>query len=127
MKKSKLIEMLSAIEGDVDIKLWNGMVGDWVEIDTKLVPTTLVRMTKAYWLKLCMAEKRMKGTLNEESLLSFMKTLATQHPKVCKWQINPHVSDNDIKLKHYEAKKVQIMQAKLKGESCFERTGTMSY
>jgi hypothetical protein len=33
MKKSKLIEMLNRLEGDPEIKLWNGMVGDWMDMD----------------------------------------------------------------------------------------------
>jgi hypothetical protein len=56
MKKSKLIAMLNALPGDPDIKLWNGMVGDWMEIDPNLVPQELVRMNLDYWLESCRLE-----------------------------------------------------------------------
>lgn len=43
MKKNKLIELLQTIEGNPDIYLWNGFVGDWVDIDPNFVEDYLVK------------------------------------------------------------------------------------
>jgi hypothetical protein len=42
---SELIKLLNELKGDPDILLWNGHVGDWVDIDSNLVETDLVRET----------------------------------------------------------------------------------
>lgn len=128
MKKSKLIEMLNAIDGNPEIKLWNGFVGDWVDIDTKLVPHTLVRMKQEYWLESCRiqdAVKRKDWTYQMPAeKLAYLKK---QYTTVCQWEDNQFVTQEDIDLKRYAARKVQIMQSKVKGVKTWDRIGDISY
>lgn len=42
MKKDKLIELLSQIKGNPDIYLWNGFVGDYVDVVSKFITCELV-------------------------------------------------------------------------------------
>jgi hypothetical protein len=128
MKKSKLIELLTAIKGNPEVKLWNGFVGDWVDIDAKLVPVTLVRMTQEYWLEAirmerCIDLKDWKHQLPAEEVAELKK----RYTSVCKWEENQFVTQEDIDSKRYATRKVQIMQAKVKGEKTWDRIGDISY
>jgi hypothetical protein len=128
MKKSKLIEMLNAVPGDPDIKLWNGMVGDWMEIDPKLVPQDLVKETLEHWLEMC----RLEECIDREDWKYQMPAeevarLTANYPKLHKWEMNPYVSMEDVKKKNYKLKKIMILQAKVKGEKTFDRFGDITY
>ena len=128
VKKTKLIEMLNSIKGNPEIKLWNGLVQDWTDIDTKLVEMTLVRMTESYWLESvriehCIGSKDWSYQLPEEEVIELKK----QYKTVCKWENNPYVTKEDIDTKRYSTRIVQIMQSKFKGEQMFDRNGTISY
>lgn len=130
MKKSKLIEMLNALPGDPDIKLWNGMVGDWMEISPTLVQSDLVRMNLAYWLESCRLEdcinrKDWSYQLPAEEVAELTKR--HKSGKVNKWEINPYVTLEDIEKKRYSLKKILILQAKIKGEKSYDRMGDISY
>jgi hypothetical protein len=128
MKKSKLIEMLTAIKGNPEVKLWNGFVSDWVDVDAKLVPVTLVRMTQAYWLESC----RIQDCIERKDWAYQMPAeevarLKKRYTTVCKWEDNQYVTQEDIDKKRYAARKVQIMQAKTKGVKTWDRIGDVSY
>jgi hypothetical protein len=130
MKKSKLIAMLNAIEGDPDIKLWNGMVGDWMEISPALVKSDLVRMNLDYWLESCRLQdcgerKDWDYQMPAEEIAELTKR--HKSGKVNKWELNPYVTLEDIKAKRYSLKKILILQAKKKGETSWDRLGDISY
>lgn len=122
--------MLNALPGDPDIKLWNGMVGDWMEISPELVESDLVRMNLAYWLESCRLEdcherKDWEYQMPAEEIAELTKR--HNSGKVNKWEMNPYVTREDIEAKRYSLKKVLILQAKVKGESTWDRLGSMSY
>jgi hypothetical protein len=128
MKKSKLIELLNSIPGNPEIYLWNGMVGDWVDISPTVAPTDLVRMTKEYWLESCQLQDRIERkdweyVMPDEELARLSKNYAS----VCKWEINPYVTLKDIEAKRYQFKIVRIIDSKCKGENSFDRLGNISY
>jgi hypothetical protein len=128
MKKSKLIKLLNTIKGDPDIKLWNGMVGDWVDIDPTLVPVDLVRMTLTTWLDACRWEDRInRKDPSYELPADEVADLKKRYSAVCKWETNPYTTADDIKSGKYITKHVYIMQAKIKGESSWDRAGTIEY
>lgn len=128
MKKSKLIAMLNALPGDPEIKLWNGFAQDWVDIDTKLVSIDLVRMNLAYWLESC----RLQDCLDRmdwdyQMPAEEVAQLTKNYAKVCKWEDNQYVTQEDIDAKRYAVKTVRLMQAKVKGENAWSRMGDMEY
>lgn len=128
MRKAKLLELLNSLEGNPDIKLWNGYVEDWVDIDYKLVPTDLVRMTLPYWLESCrLQDCRDLKNWDYQMPAEEVALLTKRYPTVCKWEINPYVTQEDITEKRYSVKTVQIMQAKSKGVKTFDRAGDISY
>lgn len=128
MKKSKLIAILNAIEGDPEIKLWNGMVGDWVDIDPELVPQELVKQTLEHWLEMCRAEDCIERKDWEYQMpAEEVAQLTKNYPKLHKWEMNPYVTLEDVQKKRYKLKKVLIMQSKQKGVTTWDRLGDISY
>jgi hypothetical protein len=128
MKKSKLIAMLNALPGDPDIKLWNGMVGDWMEISPKLVEQDLVKETLTHWLEMCrLAECRDRNDWSYQMPAEKVERLTKNYSNVHSWDINDYVTQEDIQTKRYNVKKVLLMQPKKKGVKTWDRQGTMEY
>jgi hypothetical protein len=128
MKKSALIKMLQEIEGDPEIKLWNGFAGDWVDINPKLEQVNLVRLTRDYWIESirieeCIDRKDWTHQLPQSEVDSLKKS----HRYICEWELNEYVAQEDIDKKRYQVKPVYILQAKVKGETTYDRLGDMSY
>jgi hypothetical protein len=128
MKKSKLIEMLNALPGDPDIKLWNGMVGDWMEVDPVLVEQVIVRETLEHWLEMCRLEEcRDRNDWSYQMPAEKVERLTKNYTKVHSWDINDYVTPEDIKAKRYAQKKILLLQAKPKGVKTWDRVGSISY
>jgi hypothetical protein len=130
MKKLQLIEILNKIEGNPEIKFWNGMVGDWMDISPAVVQSDLVKMNLQYWLESCRLQdcnelKNWDYQLPAEEVADLTKRHKTG--KVNNWEINPHVTVEDIKNKKYSKKTVYILNAKTKGERYFDRLGDINY
>lgn len=128
MKKSKLIELLNSIPGDPEVKLWNGLVGDWVDIENKAYQLDLVRQTEQHYIERvrideCIARKDWEYQLPEE----YVSKLKAGYKKVCVWEQNDFVTREDIKEKRYAVKTVYAIQAKNKGVSTWDRAGNISY
>lgn len=128
MKKSKLIALLNAVEGDPEIKLWNGLVRDWVDIDAKVIPMDLVRMTEAYFLESC----RMEACIDRRDWdyqipLDEVAEIKKDYKKNNRWEDNPYVTQEDIDNKRYAVKTVHVIQAKHKGECHIDRMGEIEY
>jgi len=130
MRKSKLIELLTAIEGNPDIKLWNGYVGDYMDIESELVPTRLVKMTEAHMLEMVRLEQALHDGADPKTFK--MSSDEEEHTRACykkyhEWEHNQFVTDGDIKAKRYKKKDIWILSAKLRGKTSGDRVGTMSY
>lgn len=126
MKKSKLIALLNSIEGDPDVLLWNGLVGDWMDIG-QLAEGDLVKMTLEYYLESCRLEtcidlKDWEYQLPAEEV----KELTARHKKF-PYEINQYVTLEDVKAKRYKIKRVQYIDAKLRGEKHTDRLGSIEY
>ena len=57
MKKNDLIKLLNTIEGNPDVALWNGFVGDYQDISKELVKGDLVKMSLDWYLEMCRIER----------------------------------------------------------------------
>lgn len=129
MKKSKLIELLNTLEGDPDIVLWNGMVGDWADISPKLAEGRLVKETLKWYLRFAAMEKR-------RDLNDFAVELTPEEVEECKvdykrekfdWVIGEFVSDKAIAEGHYKEKRVVFIDAEPRGVDTWDRLGKISY
>lgn len=128
MKKSDLIELLNSIPGNPEVKLWNGLVGDWVDIEKKVYPLELVKQTEQHYLERvrideCIARKDWEYQLPEDRL----DKLKVSHKRNCKWEQNDFVTREDVAEKRYSVKTVYALQAKNKGVTTWDRAGNISY
>lgn len=128
MKKSKLIELLNRLEGDPEIKLWNGMVGDWMDIAPKLVPSDLVKQTRAHWLEMCrLQECRDRQDWDYQLPAEEVAQLKKDYNQVNTWELNPYVTLEDVKEGRYSVKTIYLLNAKTKGVKAFDRLGDIDY
>ena len=128
MKKSKLVAMLNKLEGDPEIVLWNGMVGDWMDISPKLVKGSLVRETLRHYLDMarirkCASVSKWDETLSENEVSDFKRS----HREGTHWMENPHVTEDAIKRGDYLEKVVFYIDAKPRGVSTWDRLGNIDY
>jgi hypothetical protein len=128
MKKSKLIEMLNRLEGDPEIKLWNGMVGDWMDIDRELVPSDLVKQSLEHWLEMCRVQEcRERRDWDYQLPAEEVAALKKDYNRVNTWELNPFVTLEDVQEKRYKLKNIYILNAKTKGVKAFDRLGDIDY
>lgn len=128
MKKSKLIEMLNQVSDDAEIKLWNGFVCDWVDLKTELVPVMLFKMTESYYIEVVRQERAIYNKDWDYKLsIEEVANLKKLYKKVCKWEENQFVIDDDVHEGRYKAKVVYMLQAKPKGVTTWDRGGDISY
>ena len=130
MKKSQLIDMLNAIEGNPEIKIWNGYVEDFMDLDSTPVPVRLVKMTEEYLLEMIRLEQCMDAGADRATFkLSDAEIADTKrcYKQYHDWEHNQFVTDEDIKSKNYKARKVIMLNPKPRGKSTFDRIGVLSY
>lgn len=129
MKKNKLIELLQAIDGNPEVKLWNGMVGDWM--DVSLVESELVRESEEFlrwWI-----EAEWKQDNKTETIPSdVQKELDAVIKERCKnreWDFpNQYVSPEDEKRWYgNNRKKVLLIDGKKRGKTTWDRLGDIGY
>lgn len=128
MKKSKLIELLNAIDGDPDIKLWNGMVGDWMDIDKELVQADLVKQTFEHYVEMCRldrcySKKDWNIKLSDEEIAE----LRQSYKQYIDWECNEFIDAEDVKQKRYRRKNIFYINAKRRGVNTFDRLGSLEY
>lgn len=128
MKKNAIIEMLQKIPGNPEIVLWNGYVGDFQHVDSKLVPGTLVKQTLTSYLEMCRLERcRDHNDFSYQLPDSEIEELKQLYKKVCKWEENRWVTEDDIKKNRYSQKPVFYLQGKPRGETYSDRLGSVGY
>lgn len=128
MRKNDLINLLSTIDGNPEIMLWNGFVGDCTPISRNLVPHDLVKMSKDYFLKTCEIEQKVNRKdwdykFSESEVEDYLQS----YKKNYTWEADQFVTDEDIKEKRYNKKKVILLQPKITGKTYYDRLGKMEY
>lgn len=129
MKKNKLIEMLSKIEGNPDILLWNGYVKDWMDIEPVIAVDTLTKMTFKTYCDIHRIERIHQQGFPDDYTIpeNQIQYLKETYKKRFEWEINPFITADDIKNKRYSKKQVFYMQPKLRGKSDSQRGNKMEY
>lgn len=128
MRKNTLIKLLTSIKGNPDIVLWNGLVGDYQDIDSELIEGSLVKQTlkeyiESYRAEQCVAHKDWEFKFSPDRLIK----LEQQYKTACHWEHNPFIDSTDIETKRYKSKKVMYIQPKIKGETYIDRVGKITY
>ena len=126
MRKNKLIQLLQAIKGNPDIKLWNGSVGDWMDID-RLQEGYLYKNTLAHYLESCRIESciDIKDWEYQQSPEEISKL--TQYHKTLQWNHSEFIECHPDAQKHYTKKKVIFLAPKPRGVKTWDRLGDIYY
>lgn len=127
MRKNDLIKLLQAIEGNPDIVLWNGIVGDYQNISTKLVEGELYKQTfedyfESFRKERCVKENNAKYTLTDKEV-----NYLTNRYKTFDYEQKDFVRQEDIKEKRYRKKRVVYIQPKESGKTYFNRRIKVEY
>lgn len=128
MRKNDLIKLLQETKGNPEIVLWNGLVGDYMQIDNKLVEGELSKMTFEGLLHYYSLErKRDENDWNYELTEEEKQGLLKNYKDNYKWEINQFVNREDIKRKTHKSKRVLYINAKISGKSHNDRLGSIYY
>jgi hypothetical protein len=126
MKKNKLIDILNKIEGNPDIYLWNGYVGDWMDIgnisESDLVKQTFDYYVESVRLEEAIDKKDFTHTLSKNDIFDLSKSY-----KKFEYEVDQYVSLEDIQKKRYKKKRVVFIDAKPRVKFSFDRLGYMEY
>lgn len=129
MKKNQLIKMLQNIKGNPEIKLWNGMVGDWMNFEltegvlVKECPEFIRWWVEADW------KQNNKTEVIPEDVQKELDIIIANRIKNETWETpNPYLDGE--KFKRWYGKNVKttyFIDGKLRGKVCGDRIGNISY
>ena len=129
MKKNQLIALLQNIKGNPEVKLWNGMVEDWMDIE--VVESELVKECKEF------VRFRFEASWKQENRTfeippDVQEEIDEEIEKAYKkepWEFpNQYVSVEDEKRWYgNNRKKILLINGKLRGKSTYDRLGEMNY
>lgn len=131
MKKNKLIELLQKIEGNPEIYLWNGFVGDWCDIDGNFIDNELVKETFEHKLSCLEGEWCRDNNTFEipDDVKISLTTIAEKQFKAQQWELPNQWVDSKEFVKWYgkHKKRIVIINHKERGKSYWDRMGDMNY
>jgi hypothetical protein len=119
MKNKTLINKLQSNRDSLSIKIWDGLIGDFLDIKD-VTSMTLFRVKFKIYLELvAKQEKRNVESYSEEEI----EKLKLSHNKHYPWEDN---IDEEFK-KLYDSKEVLVIEPKIMGKQCFDRGGSILY
>lgn len=128
MRKNDLIKLLQELPGNPEIKLWNGIVGDVVDIKPDVAEVRMVKQSLHDYIERCRLEEcRDRKDWEYQFPPEDITDMTKNYKKVCAWEINEYVDDDRIKNKDYLQKKIYVIDAKIMNKSSYDRLGTISY
>ena len=128
MRKNDLIKMLQELEGNPEVMLWNGYVGDYMHISPRLIEGDLVKQTYEHYEKMVEFEKKRDANdWNVKLTIEEIAELKETYKRVAKWEVNEFVTREDLREKRWKAKRVVYVNAKPRGETHYDRLGPVSY
>lgn len=119
MRKNDLIKMLNEIEGNPEVVLWNGQVGDWMHIDKPKV-FKFNRLKKSFKIR----------CINKENYRDNLPDLTEEEIKKVKpdeFDIGEGNRWNILKDENFEHRNRIVLQGKLRGIKTFDRLGNIEY
>lgn len=129
MKKNKLIEILQKIKGNPDVKLWNGMVGDWMDVE--IIESELVKESEEFvrfWHEMSWKKDNKISEIPEDVQEQIEKDIKI-HLKEREWEFpNQYVAEKDEKCWYgNNRKKILLINGKKRGKKTWDRMGEMYY
>ena len=130
MRAKQLIEKLKKIKGNPEIYLWNGIVQDYIKLDSSLIEDKLYKVSKEHifqGLRMEFARTNQKFDL-DPSEESFLKTRVDNiYKKASFGPANMFVDNKDLNKWYSRSKNILVLQQENADKEYFDRIGTISY
>lgn len=120
MRKNDLIKKLQALDGNPEVMLWNGFVGDFVHIG-EVGQSWLVKQTRSSWMAQIMHQEQVTDADGE-----YLQELKSLYDKI-EYGVNRYVTQEDIRNGLYKKKVIAYIDAKPAGKSSSDRCGSIDY
>ena len=130
MKKNQLIEQLQKIKGNPEIKMWNGYVDDWMNI--QLCEQEFVKESEDFirWsIEMAWKERNQKWEIPEEAQIQIEEVIK-ERLKDRQWELpNQYLQTEEDEKRWYgkNKKKFVLINGKTRGKSIEDRLGKVSY
>jgi hypothetical protein len=130
MRKNQLIEQLQKIKGNPEIKMWNGFVEDWTNIE--LVECELVKRCKEY-IRWGIEEEWKQENRSWEipaDVQQHLDDLIKEQVKEEEWDFpNQFIKTEEESKRWYSKnrKKFVMIDAKKRNKSTYDRLGAIHY
>jgi hypothetical protein len=130
MKKNQLIEQLQKIKGNPEIKMWNGYVDDWMNI--QLCEQEFVKESEDFirWsIEMAWKERNQKWEIPEEAQIQIEEVIK-ERLKDRQWELpNQYLQTKEDEERWYSKnkKKFVLINGKTRGKSIEDRLGKVSY
>jgi hypothetical protein len=130
MKKNQLIEQLQKIKGNPEIKMWNGYVDDWMNI--QLCEQEFVKESEDFirWsIEMAWKERNQKWEIPEEAQIQIEEVIK-ERLKDRQWELpNQYLQTKEDEELWYgkNKKKFVLINGKTRGKSIEDRLGKVSY
>jgi hypothetical protein len=130
VRKNQLIEQLQKIKGNPEIKMWNGLVEDWMNIE--LVECELVKRCKEY-IRWGIEEEWKQENRSREipaDVQQHLDDLIKEQVKEEEWDFpNQFITTEEESKRWYgkNRKKFVMIDAKKRNKSTYDRLGEISY
>lgn len=125
MKKNDLIKLLSEIEGNPEIKIWNGFVSDLVNVSSNISHDYVRKYKLDWYINTIQNERRhdlhdRNHTLSEEDIKEI-----TKEWKNMPYEYSEYSFEGEDNV--YNKKKVIVISPKTMNKSAFDRFGSIEY
>jgi len=130
MKKNQLIEQLQKIKGNPEIKMWNGYVDDWMNI--QLCEQEFVKESEDFirWsIEMAWKQRNQKWEIPEEAQIRIEEVIK-ERLKDREWELpNQYLQTKEDEERWYgkNKKKFVLINGKTRGKSIEDRLGKVSY
>lgn len=128
MKKNQLIELLQQLPGNPEIKLWNGLVGDWMDIG-QLVESELVKHSVDYFRKGIRHDLLRDGVPADQINEQELESDANECARKSAWEFPNQFLQEERYADWYgkNRKKIYLIEAKKRGQTTYDRLGSIDY
>ena len=130
MRKNQLIEQLQKIKGNPEIKMWNGYVDDWMNI--QLCEQEFVKESEDFirWsIEMAWKQRNQKWEIPEEAQIQIEEVIK-ERLKDRQWELpNQYLQTKEDEERWYgkNKKKFVLINGKTRGKSIEDRLGKVSY
>ncbi len=129
MRKNQLIEQLQKIKGNPEIKMWNGLVEDWMNIE--IVECELVKQCAEH-IRWGIEAEWKKQNRSEEipaDVQQYLDQIIKEQIREEEWDFPNQYLDKEGEKRWYgkNRKKVVMIDAKRRNKTCADRLGEISY